>query len=342
MNQRENFTSAVNREKHDYTPVFLFDLTLGMEVAGYPTSEVYRNGFDGAKSAKSILALQSLLGTDAVVGSVHSVDSRGLGSKMFFPDDKPPYTEKQPFSDPEELYKHSPSEVSEASTDQMIVSHNYIREKKPDIGLLFHVPAPLSIAMIFRGIEKFFMDTLSEPEYADDELKFASESVGLIMEKIIPKIDADAVLFSGAYDNIDLLGLEPTERLSLKTLKPKIDLTHSYGLPVVFHPHGVLSAGDGETILDEMLDIGTDCLYYGENNDPRILLKHTKGKASIMGGIDTFTTIFLGPNERVKNDTLNCIKMFENEDYIFTCSCSVDRGLPLDHIKTMVDTVRSS
>ena len=57
--------------------------------------------------------------------------------------------------------------------------------------------------------------------------------------------------------------------------------------------------------------------------------------------VDTFTTIALGDVRRVIDDTkahLDSTSKIEN--MIFTCSCSVDRGLSHEKIKTMIDTVK--
>ena len=56
MTSKENFKECLECKNHSRVPTFLFDLTFGMEVAGYTTTEIFHNGFDGKKSAKSIMA----------------------------------------------------------------------------------------------------------------------------------------------------------------------------------------------------------------------------------------------------------------------------------------------
>ena len=103
---------------------------------------------------------------------------------------------------------------------------------------------------------------------------------------------------------------------------------------------GTLTEDDGIKALDMFLDIGFDCIYYGEDNDHRMMAELTKGRSSVMGGIDTAPTIYLGPEERVVRDTEKVLDDTDGSDFIFTCSCSVDYGLDKDRLKLMLDTVR--
>ena len=109
----------------------------------------------------------------------------------------------------------------------------------------------------------------------------------------------------------------------------------------MFHPHGGLTEDTAsEIILDEMIAIGFDCFYYGETIDPNKMLAHANGRCSLCGGIDTFTTIYLGPDGRVRDDVSRYLEHFDR-DYIFSPSCSVDRKLSLPRLRIMMDAVRS-
>ncbi len=92
--------------------------------------------------------------------------------------------------------------------------------------------------------------------------------------------------------------------------------------------------------MEYVLDLGVQLLYYGENNDMRKLRELCDSRVSVTGGIDSFTTIYLGDKERIEKDVNACLDAFEGVPYILSCSCSVDRFLQLDKVKMMVDAVR--
>jgi uroporphyrinogen decarboxylase len=205
-----------------------------------------------------------------------------------------------------------------------------------------NIPAALSAAMVLRGFQTLLMDLLLEPEFAADMISFAGEVSNISIEAIDGAVDIDGVLLTGAFDNLDMIGPDAMREFSLPRLRASERRIHGLGLPVMFHPHGALTS-DGEAleILDEMLEIGFECMYYGETIDPETMKRHAKGKCSLCGGIDTFTSIYLGPDERVHKDVSDHLARFDDGCHIFSPSCSVDRGLPLDRMEMMMRTVRN-
>ena len=335
---KEEFISAVKCEGNGNIPTYLFDVTLGMEIAGYDTNELFVSGLDGEKSAKSLLALQKYTGIDAVNGSVVWIDTRELGNKVEYPPHGIMYTVKNVLKDdPDFIYRKRAFNVSEESIRQVVLSHKLVREGT-DAALVQHIPSPMSVAASMRGFEQFLMDTLSEPDYVKDLMKFTSRVDWHVAEAVLKEAVPDMCLISGAYDNIDVIGTDPFENISVPSIEKLVGKIRKYDTYVCLHPHGKLS--DSGTAQKSLRDIKLDCLYYGEYNDPAILRRKFP-KFSLMGGIDTFTTIALGDMNRVIRDTGDYVdKMSKIGNMIFTCSCSVDRGLPREKIKTMIDTVK--
>lgn len=169
---------------------------------------------------------------------------------------------------------------------------------------------------------------------------FSEQVMKNMIERICPDSICDGILIPGAYDNVDLLGLESLKRYCIPYLRDMKKGISGYGLPTIFHPHGAFTKGPGIEALKMFTDIGYECIYYGEDVDHRKFKELTNGKCSMMGGIDTASTIYLGPDERVVRDTEDVLKQTDGTDYIFTCSCSVDANLDKGRLKLMMDTVR--
>ncbi len=335
---KEEFISTVKCEGNGNVPTYLFDVTLGMEIAGYDTDELFVSGLDGEKSAKSLLALQKYTGMDAVNGSVVWIDTRELGNKVEYPPHGIMYTVKNVLKDdPGFIYRKRAFNVSEESIRQVVLSHNLVREGT-DAALVQHIPSPMSIAASMRGFEQFLMDTVSEPDYVRDLINFTSRVDWHVADAVLKGSSPDMCLISGAYDNIDVIGIDPFENISVPAIEKLIGKIRRYDTCVCLHPHGKLS--ESGTAQKSLRGLRLDCLYYGEYNDPVVLRKKFP-KFSLMGGIDTFTTIALGDMNRVVKDTAEYLdKTSKIGNMIFTCSCSVDRGLSREKIKTMIDTVK--
>jgi hypothetical protein len=77
-------------ERPDRVPIFLRDLTLGLDVCDYTTPAVRSgpNGYDADKSARCVVETQRLLGHDCVVGGIHDLglDVERLGGRAEFPE----------------------------------------------------------------------------------------------------------------------------------------------------------------------------------------------------------------------------------------------------------------
>lgn len=341
MSSRELFNEHVMSEDRGKNPIFLFDLSLGMDALNVPTTQVFPGGrFDGELAGKAVLALQRHLGHDGVAGSYQSIDYSAFGGAMHYPEWGTPYMTAPPFADASSFYDHEPSEI-EDHMDGALASYATIRRGAPDVALLMNIPAPMSVAVPMRGLQTFLLDLLLEPDFAREQIKFGGEVTRISIERVASETELDAVLLTAAFDNLDIVGPDILRSFSFGGLRRTIANIRRLGLPVVFHPHSVFTADDyGREVLGEEQDMGVDCLYYGESNDPHVIRDLVRGRCSLMGGIDTFTTIYLGPDERVGRDVNECMGHFEDEPFLFSCSCSVDRGLPLERMRIMVDAVR--
>lgn len=337
---RDNFASCLNMGMHGYTPTFIFDTSFGMGILDEPVSGIYRDGFDSELSARSISAGRRYLGHDGMTGAVSCGDTRIFGATVQFFEKGPPMTRKPAFSEPMALYSHSPEEMDCKITDDISKSNTILRILEPDAFISGYVPSPFLFAAALRGLEPLLMDIVSDEGYTHDILDFSEKASCIINEKICSTDACDSVLIPGAYDNVDLVGLDSLRDLCIPGLKALRKETDRYGLPCILHPHGVMTRGIGITALDMFLDAGYECIYYGEGNDHRMMSELAQGRCSIMGGIDTASTIYLGPDERASKDTDDVLDAVEDANFIFTCSCSVDAGLDRARLRLMMDAVR--
>ena len=340
MKGRERFKAVLESDETDKVPTFLFDLSLGMDVLKIPTTEVFGpNGFDGIRSAMSIAALHRHLGHDIAVGSYRTIDNTIFGGKITVPEYGSPYVSKKPFAEHSELYDVQP-EILCGKMDSVKLSYSALRESTPDLGIMKMMMTPFSMAATMRGLEPFLMDLHTDDMFVNDLISFETEVFRIVVEELMG-LDTDATILVAPYDDADMLGPDIMKKLAFPGMKESIEETRRDGLPVMFHHHGTFLSERGRSALRDILSLRPDCFYYGEENDHSIMSQETSGKCTVAGGIDTFTTIYLGPDERVKRDTEEMLSKMKNKNFIFSCSCSVDRGLPLDRMKIMMDTVRS-
>lgn len=337
MNSRDSFLSVLNMDGARTTPVFLRDLTLGMDATGIRTTDVFAQEYDSEESARSVLGLQRMIGHDAVVGCIHTYSLEAFGGVTKYPEYGIPYLSVPPFADIAKMDDFEPWDIDDALLKGMDRSYRIVRSKAPELAVVLNVGGPVNTAGNLRGIEQFMIDIFMEPEISKRLTEFACGVIDTIIER--SHESCDAVFLASASDNPDMMGPDAFRELSLKNVRAVTERTHSMGCPVIFHPHGVFSTEDRWDILDESIATGIDCFQFAEGNEPLGIVQRTNGRCSVAGGVDAFTTLLLGPKERIERDTMRYINECGN-DHIMTCSCSLNRGLPIDNVRTMVDTVR--
>jgi Uroporphyrinogen-III decarboxylase len=338
MSPREIFCSSLKGEIPVNTPVFLYDLSLGIDVLNVPSADVFGcGGLNGVMAGKAILALQKELKHDAAVGCYRAIDQSVFGGVTECREYGIPMLIKKPFEDPFRLYAVSPEDM-EGRMDEMIRSYETVRSGS-DMGMAMNMVSPFSAAASMRGLETFLMDLCTEKEYIGDLLQFENELFAVMFDEL-KDVDADAMLLAAPYDNVDMIDAGMME-LAFRSLRNVSKTAHAEGLPLMLHPHGSFTSEHGRESLEELLMLPADCLYYGESNDHHEMRISMKGRCALAGGIDTFTTIYLGTDERVRKDVNNVMDAMKGENFIFTCSCSVDRGLSLERMRDMMEAVRA-
>ena len=338
MNGRETFLARLRMERTPSTPIFLRDLTLGLDATGIRTTDVFGKEYNAEESARSVLALQRMIGHDAVVGCIHTYSVGAFGGLTKYPEYGIPYISSAPFAEISKMDMYKPSDVDNALLRGMERSYSLVREKAPELAVILNVSGPVNTAGNLRGIEQFLLDTYTEPDIAHDLTKFSEEMIKVIIERLHE--NSDAAFLASASDNPDMLGLNEFLDFSVKHVKNIVKMTHGLGLPIIFHPHGVFSTEDRIDVLKASIGTGIDGFQFAEGNEPEGILEQTKGRCSVLGGVDAFTTLLLGPEQRIRRDTLRYLNECKDGDHIFMCSCSLHRGLPINNVKTMVDTVK--
>lgn len=340
MNARENFLACLSCRDHGRTPNFIFDTSFGAGILGIPVSDIYRDGFDPELSARSISAGRRFLGHDGMNGATSCGDTRVFGAEVDFFSDRPPMIRKNAFADPMSMYGHTPEEMDNHVIDGIVESYGKLRQLEPDAVIAGYTASPFLLAAVLRGLEQVLMDSFSNLDYMDELMRFTEAAVSIPNEMIVKEPSCDCTLIPGAYDNVGLLGLEPLRRICIPPLQRMYRKSKKNGLPCIFHPHGCLTEYEGIDALNDFMDIGFECIYYGEENDHSVMGELTDGRCSIIGGIDTSTTLFLGDRERIIADTTEVLNRTRDRNRIFSCSCSVDANLEHDKLLVMMDTVR--
>ena len=335
----EQFLRALDGSVPDRTPLFIRDMTLGMDVLGIRTTDVYGERFDPERSADCICAFQRFTGQDTVIGCTHSAAFLigQFGGCMRYPENGIPVPVEHPLGGVTDFSGCDP--VPKGMMLAALESYSLVRRRLPDTAVVLNATGPLTKAGVIAGVEYISMLMESDRDVLNDLLVLCMENLRCVVEAVSADGSCDAGILASATDNPDMFGTEAFRDLSLPWTMRYADAFHRHGLPVIFHPHGTFLS-EGTDLSEDILSSGCDGFHFPEGNDIRILRRRLGGRTCLLGGIDIVPTLLNGPADRIGEETLDCLRTFSGCGYVFMPSCSLHRGVPLENVRAMCDAVR--
>lgn len=314
------------------------DLTLGLDALNVRTDSVLCGEYDYKLSAACVLALQEMVGHDVTMGCISTYGLEVFGGVVKYPLDGIPYASGYPFDDIDRLDLYQPEQVVGDYVRGARRSCETVRDKRPDLGLCINIPGPVTMAGFSRRLETLMMDLIENPDIVDRLVSFCTDAL-IVQAQYMSDGIADAVYLASASDNPDMMGDEEYRRYSLPSVSRITSKLHGLGVPTVFHPHGVFSTDDRRGLLLESAAVA-DGFQFAEGNDPVPIAEACGDSCALLGGVDGFSSLLLGPDERIRRDVKRFVDAMADSHYIMTCSCSVNRGLPIGNLRVIADELR--
>lgn len=348
MNSRERMLTALAGGKPDRVPVFLRDLTLGMEVLGLSTPEVCAGGPNGGyhaeKSADAVVACWKRFGHDCVVGSIHDLglDVEALGGRTHFPPEGVPRVEEPPFIDKSRFSKaRVPRMDSDGRLPGMLKSFEIVKARiGSEVAIAANVDGSVTRAGLYRGMENLMRDFIRDPSFAADLVDFGTE-VAISHIGYLAQAGADFVFMASSMDGPVIIS--PTLYLAhvIPGLRRIVQAAGRLGLKVVFHPHGRFTDPRFRPLVDAAMRQGIDGFQFPEDCDLAVAKTLWGERICILGGVDIPTVLVPGPPEKIKSETIRCLSQAAaGGGYVMMPSCSVHRGDPHEHIDVLIQTTR--
>ena len=348
MTSRERMLTALRGQQPDTVPVFLRDLTLGMDITGYSTPEVCaggpNGGYDAEKSAQSVVACWERFGHDCVVGSIQdlAMDVEALGGTSAFPERGIPRVATAPFADKEMLEgARVPQMQSDGRLPGVFASYGLVKERiGSEVAIAANVEGPVTKAGALRGMERLMLDLVDDPQFARRLVSFAAE-ISVSHIHALAEAGADFIFVAAAADGPAVIGPEIYRGYTIPNLRRLVEAAQAGGIPLVFHPHGPFTDQRFWPLVDAAVEVGIDGFQFGENCDLGVAKRRWGKEIAILGGVDMPTVLFPGPPEAIRQATAACIEQAAGDGgYVLMPSCSLHRGAPVDHIQVMMVAAR--
>jgi MtaA/CmuA family methyltransferase len=347
MTSRELIEAALRQEETPRVPVFLRDLTLGLDVSNFTTPEVFvsgPNGYDAAKSATAVIRTQQLLEQDCVVGCIHSLGTGvdALGGRLEYPELGIPFIAAAPLADPEQIDKARLA-VSQREPKLQEIAHSYALVTQAigaRVAIAANVEGPITQAGVLRGLSALLVDMMRQPERAQAVVDVAVE-MSCQQIRAFAAAGAHFVFIAAASDGPAASRPQDYLQYTIPGLARMVATAREAGLSVVFHPHGPFTQERFHRLVDAAIDTGIVGFQFGEDNDLALARKRWGRRICILGGPDIPTVLLPGPPDRIAAATHNIIREVGAEGFILMPSCSVHRGFPISHLQAMIAAAHS-
>ena len=348
MTSRDRMDAALRGERPDQVPVFLRDLTLGLDVCGYTTPEVCSgpNGYDSEKAARAVIETQQLLGQDCIAGGIHDLglDVERFGGRAEFPEQGIPYVAEPAFRSAGEIPE--PTAVANAPPGRLpglAQCYRMVCERLGDrVAIAANVEGPVTKAGLLRGLDSLLLDMVREPDAARAAVDFA---VQLACEHVRVLLDAGAhfVFVAAASDGPAAIRPKDCFQYTVPGLARIVSAAYERGADVVFHPHGPFTQERFWPLIDAAIETGIAGLQFGEGNDLAVARRRWGDRVCILGGVDIPTVLLPGPPERIAEATRAVVtEMGPEGGFVLMPSCSVHRGFPIEHLEAMIRAARDT
>ena len=315
--------------------MFLRDFTLGLDNLGCRTTDLFGPRYDPELASRSVISFGRLTGQDAIVGCVHSPAfiAEHFGGEMKYPENGVPMVTRNPFSSPSDLDRTFG--MPDGKARDAIEAYHLTSSNCNDMAIIGNITGPLTKVSVLMGMETLSLALDDDPDFVRDVIEIGTG----FTEDVISEIeeDIDAVFIASATDNPSLFGEEAIEGFSIPYLEDIVSGTHERGLPCIWHPHGDFESPE---LIRAMLSTGVDGFQFAENNDPERICGLIGDGCVIMGGTDIVPTLYSGSKDEIRSETDRYLDACSKNRYIFTCSCSLHRGVPLENVLEMCRCVR--
>jgi len=347
MTSRDRMDAALRGEKPDQVPIFLRDLTLGLDVCDYTTPEVCAgpNGYDADKSARCVVETQRLLGHDCVVGGIHDLglDVERFGGRVEFPQHGIPFVGRPAFASADDIPDQSDlAAAPPGRLPGLARSYRLVREQiGSQVAIAANVEGPVTKAGLLRGLDALLSDMMRDPPAARAAVDLAIE---LCCEHVRVLLDAgaDFVFVAAASDGPAVIRPEQFLEYTIPGLARIVGAAREHEAPVVFHPHGPFTDSRFHHLVDAAVETGIAGFQFGEDNDLAVGKRRWGTGICILGGVDIPSVLLPGPPERIREVTRNVLAQARvGGGFVLMPSCSVHRGFPLAHLQAMIDAARA-
>ena len=316
MNDKERFLASLKLKKVDRVsaacPLQTATVEM-MEETGAAWPEAHR---DPEKMANLALAANRLAGIESArVPFDLCVEAETVGSQVSEGrlDSQPSI--RRPAFRKVEAFEDAvcPDPLSDGRMATVVEAVRILAEADETVPIIAGITGPFTLAGQVRGVETLLMDFFDRMDFVKSLLKYSTN---------VLKTYGKALVDNGAAHY---------REMAFPYCK---ELVKSLDVPSILH-----ICGDSKPILGMMAETGVNGISLDHLVDVNETREFLGDRTAIIGNINPADTLFLGTPEKVKKESLECIRKGVN---VLSPGCGIQTRTSMKNIKAMVEAARES
>lgn len=332
MTPKERFLKALKLKAVDRPPVISANQTATleqMEKIGVYWPDAHR---DPEKMALLAAAAWEQTGLESIgVPFCQTVEAEIFGCEIVWGEKKTdiPYAPFQGLSTPEGV--KVPENILEKGRAPVVLKAlEILRDRyEPSIPLIGHVIGPFSLSAHLANMKKILISTYKNPELVREFTGIGLDAIAEYANAMFEH-GADAVVVENMFASVDMMGSAAYAKFAAPFDRELIGKING---PAILHV-----CGNGDKIMEDMIETGAAGLSIDSRTSAEKAVIAAKGKAAIIGNVDTVKALTFGTPEGVREDTVRALRAGVD---MVSPGCALSPLTPNANLKAMVDAVRS-
>lgn len=259
-----------------------------------------------------------------------SVEAEALGLEIKKPDNESFSVKEHPIKSIEVLKQLSIPDPNSTRLSVFVETIKKMRQEFTDTPNAAYTIGPYSLAGLLSGTENTAMNTIMQPEFLHESLKFATKVIEVYGNALI-EAGADCICILEPAGS--LLSPQMFEEFAGNYIK---ELKESWSSPVFLH-----ICGNTTNIIPKMLETGCDGLSLDTHVDLISIKENIPVNKLIIGNINPVATIAYGSKEDVEKEANALIEgMRDRKNFVLSSGCDIPADAKLDNIQAMFDVAR--
>lgn len=337
MNGYERIQAAVKGEKPDKIPVMLHNFMVAAKEAGISMAQFRESPKNIADVfIKSVEKYEF----DGILVDLDTVTLAGaVGVPVDFPENEPARSHKGNLLNLDEVKNLKKVNIENyryvqnwLEATRLIKNHFkneiYVRGNCDQ--------APFSLASMMRGSQEWMLDLImGEPELVNELLEYCT-GITCQFIRLMAQTGCDMVSNGDSPAGPEMISPGMYEMFALPWEKVVVEEAHKNNLPYTLH-----ICGNTNTILEMMLQSGTDAVELDYKTDSQNAFNMLNNKACFIGNIDPSGVIAMGNPKFVEQKTTELLDIFSKTNrFILNAGCAIPSNTPEDNLFRMIKVAR--